>query len=538
MQPKKSKDNNKNATEFTYIQSLNVIRNMIRVSISEVCHLRSVHSLRVYEEALYDFVFLSDLFSAKLFRERIYADMRVKCLAPRAECGTVDAKDALMLTQWLEEGVFEALEKKYLESLIFCIHSLKEENEPGQLLESYTYTIQQDEHGDTLLSTDFNGLGTLHCSTDDVKAQAIQMIRTLVKIVNTLSPLPECRMLTMRVSLNALCPTGWQPKYFRASSDVTDATNLVQLPVGKLKTPFHLVSLILDTTEHEKVNKPRVSENTSRRKNSCVTPVTKSQSSQEYSSLSQDINKEMACTDGSDSDLDPSFEKTCTSRPAKSNPRKPSQHQILTEIMKSSIVTVQSLQSIFPNVSEASFSVDIENFCKDGVLKDLSDGTFGVLAQDNALLNRAIDLTHGRLKRNGVTVETVSSQLGVTGTLASAILIRMEKQRLVALIPNSLTSYKVRFTAENRTLIENAILHATKQSTARTLQTIWQTPNKIRSVPLHPSTGKPRRQTNSSKTEVTSRVSQSCSKLPIFQTRKALKRRRLASETPSIKQYT
>lgn len=97
MQPKKSKDNNKNATEFTYIQSLNVIRNMylavktyavpltwrsrargrIRVSISEVCHLRSVHSLRVYEEALYDFVFLSDLFSAKLFRERVRARMRL-----------------------------------------------------------------------------------------------------------------------------------------------------------------------------------------------------------------------------------------------------------------------------------------------------------------------------------------------------------------------------------------------------------------------------------------------------------------------------
>lgn len=64
----------------------------------------------------------------------------------------------------------------------------------------------------------------------------------------------------------------------------------------------------------------------------------------------------------------------------------------------------------------------------------------------NDCFTGAIDLTHGRLKRNGVTVETVASQLGVTGTLASAILIRMEKQRLVALIPNSLTSYKVRFT--------------------------------------------------------------------------------------------
>lgn len=67
---------------------------------------------------------------------------------------------------------------------------------------SYVYNIENTENGASRLSTSFTGANHLDLSPDKVKAQAIQMIRSLVSISNTFNPLPSNRILTMKMFFN------------------------------------------------------------------------------------------------------------------------------------------------------------------------------------------------------------------------------------------------------------------------------------------------------------------------------------------------
>lgn len=47
-------------------------------------------------------------------------------------------QEAWQLTRWLEEGVFEALEKRYLRGLVFAIYDKPEDKVNSRLLETYS----------------------------------------------------------------------------------------------------------------------------------------------------------------------------------------------------------------------------------------------------------------------------------------------------------------------------------------------------------------------------------------------------------------
>ncbi|RHY06180.1 hypothetical protein DYB36_002449 [Aphanomyces astaci] len=187
-------------SKITETQSLNVIKNLIRVSISEICYLRSriYYGHTMLEFMFYDVV---DLFPDEVFKERVYADMHIKCLAPQENSRVQSMQDAYSITEWLEAGAFDAMEKKYLLQLEFCIYALGKNKTPQNLLECYTYKIKETSNGSTF-STSFTGTQNIDSHPEKVKTQAVQMIRNLVSITNTLEPLPKSRYITMKLSYN------------------------------------------------------------------------------------------------------------------------------------------------------------------------------------------------------------------------------------------------------------------------------------------------------------------------------------------------
>lgn len=57
------------------------------------------------------------------------------------EESTIRNQEAWQLTKWLEEGVFDALEKRYLRGLVFAIYDHPEDKPHSRLLETYSCTL-------------------------------------------------------------------------------------------------------------------------------------------------------------------------------------------------------------------------------------------------------------------------------------------------------------------------------------------------------------------------------------------------------------
>jgi meiosis-specific protein len=102
--------------------------------------------------------------------------------------------DAFLLSQWLEKGVFDALEKSYLKSLTFAVYAKEKDQDEGILLETYQFLV---EYGDEK-QIKLNGVTM---NRENMKKQAVTFIRCLVEFTGTLDELPDDRYLTMRLAV-------------------------------------------------------------------------------------------------------------------------------------------------------------------------------------------------------------------------------------------------------------------------------------------------------------------------------------------------
>jgi len=76
--------------QITEQQSLIVVRNLMRTATSTICYLRN-------------------LFPEECFIDRSISGLQIKSLQP-------ESKESKTLIDWLEKGVFDALQKKIFES--------------------------------------------------------------------------------------------------------------------------------------------------------------------------------------------------------------------------------------------------------------------------------------------------------------------------------------------------------------------------------------------------------------------------------------
>jgi hypothetical protein len=108
--------------------------------------------------------------------------------------------DAFLLSQWLEKGVFDALEKAYLKSLTFAVYSKEKDQDDGILLETYQFLV---EYGDEK-QIKLNGVTM---NRENMKKQAVTFIRCLVEFTGTLDELPDDRYLTMKLAVIRTSPS-------------------------------------------------------------------------------------------------------------------------------------------------------------------------------------------------------------------------------------------------------------------------------------------------------------------------------------------
>ncbi|ETV71942.1 hypothetical protein H257_12773 [Aphanomyces astaci] len=470
-------------SKITETQSLNVIKNLIRVSISEICYLRN-------------------LFPDEVFKERVYADMQIKCLAPQENSRDQSMQDAYSITEWLEAGAFDAMEKKYLLQLEFCIYALGKNKTPQNLLECYTYKIKETSNGSTF-STSFTGTQNIDSHPEKVKTQAVQMIRNLVSITNTLEPLPKSRYITMKLSYNDLCPSGWQPKYFKElTSDLGESfgESTLKLDVGRMATPFHAISMKLEAAE------------------SAFGTGVDAPSREVDISLSQAniVSNEDA---KSPAVVSPSPEKTTEgirrakpglpfSQPLQRQTRSPAltKDGLIRYCIQFKTVTIQEIEDKL-GYDLTVIKKCMDELCAENVFTNRSDGEYEVMAQQDCYYFDAINLIHGKLRRH-ISVHTLAKCMSWSIYFAKAILWRMNHDKLIDMEREvAFDGYKVVLEDANRSIIQKAI-----QSVAEKAAQTTKTPGK--KTPQRTSMSKPR-------------PTSSCAYMPILQSNQMAKKRRV-----------
>ena len=209
---------------------MTLVKNILRSSISSIAYLRY-------------------LFPEENFSDTRLAGLKLKALIPDAN------PEAFAINEWIEKGVFDAIEKHYLKSLVFSIFA--EFNNPASLLESYTFTFTYPKDGNISMGLIANAKGQqpkefTYMTLEQIQHAWCQIVRTLITLSHTLPPLPSERHIGMRIYYyDDVTPEDYNPPGF-VNADSVPAFQFVTDSEcinigGALKTKFHSLNLKLDT---------------------------------------------------------------------------------------------------------------------------------------------------------------------------------------------------------------------------------------------------------------------------------------------------
>lgn len=106
---------------------------------------------------------------------------------------------------WLEKGIFDALQKKYLQTVLLEVfeelavkRNKKKAGVRRKLLECYTFTVTYfDGQAQLALAGDENDSTTI--SKERIKQTTGEVLQSLVHIASSLDPLPSSKIISMKV---------------------------------------------------------------------------------------------------------------------------------------------------------------------------------------------------------------------------------------------------------------------------------------------------------------------------------------------------
>ncbi|KAK9366285.1 HORMA domain-containing protein [Lipomyces kononenkoae] len=163
--------------------------------------------------------------------------------------GLSDQADLFL--DWIERGIFDALEHKYLKAVLFGIYL--DPRHPTDVAETYTFNVayRDDNDAPDLEITDDRGekirVGVTY---DDARKTLQQMMRRFITLTQTLPPLPDDRYLTIRLLFDESCPADYQPPGFKDATDdselqfsLEDGEQIDRQDAGTLNAGWHAVSL-------------------------------------------------------------------------------------------------------------------------------------------------------------------------------------------------------------------------------------------------------------------------------------------------------
>ncbi|CAN6196538.1 unnamed protein product [Urochloa humidicola] len=232
--------------EITEQDSLLLTRNLLRIAIYNISYIRG-------------------LFHEKYFSDKSVPalEMKIKKLMP------MDA-ESRRLIDWMEKGVYDALQKKYLKTLLFCIC----EKEEGPMIEEYAFSFSYPNTSTEEVAMNMSRTGSKKGSAtftsnasevtpDQMRSSACKMIRTLVSLMRTLDPMPEERTILMKLLYyDDVTPEDYEPPFFKGCAD-NEAINIwnknpLKMEVGNVNSKHLVLALkvksVLDPCDDANVN--------------------------------------------------------------------------------------------------------------------------------------------------------------------------------------------------------------------------------------------------------------------------------------------
>lgn len=149
------------------------------------------------------------MFPEECFKNKQYGSVEIHQLqgATRDADGDiiVQNEEAFKVTQWMEKGVFDALEKEYLDTIEFSIFTKHPVTNADIILESYEFSVKYNENGEgpSINNVKFS-------SKNCIKNQAAKFIRSLTEFSSTLDKLPSNRWLTFTLKFNENTPEDYE----------------------------------------------------------------------------------------------------------------------------------------------------------------------------------------------------------------------------------------------------------------------------------------------------------------------------------------
>ncbi|KAF0521017.1 HORMA domain-containing protein 1 [Gigaspora margarita] len=223
----------------TQTQSLTIVKQLLKTSLSSITYLRG------------------------LFPEDNYEDYQVGSLILK-HLKRDYSQEANSLLDWLEAGIFDALDHQHLRAVIFGI--FLDPKEPNKLVECYTFKVSYP-NGEPLLRIENNNgellttAGGGHDVTatmregitvGEIKKSTQQLLRRLILLTQTLKPLPDNRYIVVKLHYyEHVTPADYEPPFFRASNLAEEGfifnSRPEKIPVGEVDTAYHGINLSIQT---------------------------------------------------------------------------------------------------------------------------------------------------------------------------------------------------------------------------------------------------------------------------------------------------
>ncbi|WOH13692.1 hypothetical protein DCAR_0833203 [Daucus carota subsp. sativus] len=231
--------------EITELDSLLLTRNLLRIAIFNISYIRG-------------------LFPENYFNDKSVPalEMKIKKLMP------MDA-ESRRLIDWMEKGVYDALQKKYLKTLLFCVC----ETIDGPMIEEYAFSFSYSNSESQEVSMNVNRIGnkkqggTFKCNSsteitpNQMRSSACKMVRTLIQLMRTLDKMPEERTILMKLLYyDDVTPVDYEPPFFRGCTEEEEVNNPwtknpLKMEVGNVNSKHLVLALkvksVLDPCEDE-----------------------------------------------------------------------------------------------------------------------------------------------------------------------------------------------------------------------------------------------------------------------------------------------
>eukprot|EP01063_Lacrimia_lanifica_P000579 TRINITY_DN1030_c0_g1_i8.p1 TRINITY_DN1030_c0_g1~~TRINITY_DN1030_c0_g1_i8.p1 ORF type:complete len:525 (+),score=151.55 TRINITY_DN1030_c0_g1_i8:73-1647(+) len=204
------------STTVSAQESMVLVRNLMRTSVSTVTYLRNV-------------------FPEDSYTDRVISGVGIKSLVANND-------ETRTVIDWLEKGVFDALQKQFLRVLSLVVTDYN-----GGVIENYDFRVSYPASGAAVAVSASSSQGGAPTKTD-VAASMKAMLRKVIVLTQSMQPLPEERCITMKLVYDKDTPEEYEAPYFREASEearkqFTRERNVVNLKLGQVKTEYHVMDL-------------------------------------------------------------------------------------------------------------------------------------------------------------------------------------------------------------------------------------------------------------------------------------------------------